>query len=332
MVEVRRKDWFQDGEFKMPRKPDINWKWFIWLIPIILIIWLATGIYIVQPDEQAVVRRFGKAVKTTGPGPHYHLPVPIEVVDKVKVKKVRRIEIGFRTIDPGPPAKYRFVPEESHMLTGDEQIVDAQATVQYEVSDPAKFLYNVRGLEDKSGTIKDAAEVALRKVVGQRGIDDVLISKKLEIEVEIRTLLQQIVDGYDSGVRIEETKLQTVRPPDQVSSAFSEVVSAKEDRERLIQEAKGYQEDVLPKARGQAEKLIREAEAYKSERTKRAQGDADNFSAVLAQYTTAKEITRKRLFLETMEKTLPGIKKIIIDKDTGENLLKFLPIDKGAAK
>ncbi len=315
--------------FKFPEN------WLLWLklgVPILLILWLLSGIYIVRPDEQGVVRRFGKAVRITEPGPHYRLPRPIEMVDKVKVKQVRRIEIGFRTYRPGSPAQYSFMPEESLMLTGDEQIIDAQVIVQYQVNDPEKFLFNVRGLEAKRGALMDAAEVALRQVVGKRPIDDVLITEKLQIEIDIRELLQRIIDRYDSGVTVKEVKLQTVRPPEEVAAAFSDVVSAKEDKDRLVKEAQGYREDLLPKARGQAASIIRKAEGYKAERTKRAQGDVDKFLAILKEYEKAKDVTRKRLYLETMERILPGIRKFVIDPEVGGNMLQFLPLEKGGEK
>jgi membrane protease subunit HflK len=323
---------WEDKEVRLPFGPDFrfNLAWLKWIILAVVVVWLLSGIYIVRPDEQGIVRRFGKAIKVTQPGPHYHLPRPIERINKVKVKQVRRIEIGFRTVNPGPPAQYRFVPEESLMLTGDEQIVDAQIIVQYQVKDPVEFLFNVRDLETPQGALMDAAEVALRQVVGQRPIDDVLIGEKLQIEVDIRELLQQIIDGYNSGVKVVEVKLQTVRPPKDVASAFDDVVSAKEDKDRLIKEAEGYREDVLPKARGQAEKIIREAEAYKTERIKRAQGDTDRFLAVLKEYTKAEDITRKRLYLETMERILPGIRKFVIDPEVSGNLLQFLPLETSA--
>jgi len=333
MAQEYRRGW-SDREAGLPFGPifTFNWLWLKWLIPAVVVLWFLSGIYIVRPDEQGVVRMFGKAVRVTQPGPHYHLPQPIEKVDKVKVKQVRRIELGFRTIRPGPPARYRFVPEESLMLTGDEQIIDAQIIVQYQVKDPEKFLFNVRDLERPQGALMDAAEVALRQVVGQRPIDDVLIAEKLQIEIDIRELLQQIIDGYDSGVRVVEVKLQTVRPPEEVASAFSDVVSAKEDKDRLIKEAEGYREDVLPKARGHAQKILREAEAYKAERIKRAQGDADRFLAVLKEYAKAKDVTRTRLYLETMERILPGIRKFVIDPEVGGNLLQFLPLETSAER
>ena len=301
--------------------------WLKWVIPIALILWLLSGIYIVGPDQQGVVRRFGKVVKITEPGPHYHLPRPIARVDKPRVQQVRRIEIGFITITPGPPARYQFHPEESLMLTGDEQIIDAQIIVQYKIKDAAAYLFNVRNLEGRQGTIKDAVEVALRQVVGQRPIDDVLISEKLQIQTDVHTLLQEIIDGYDSGVRVVDVKLQTVQPPKEVASAFSDVVSAKEDRERLIQQAEGYKEDIIPKARGMARSMVLGAEGYKAEKIKPAQGDAEKFLAVLKEYEKAKDVTRRRLYLETMEKILPGIKKFIIDPEVGSGPLQLLPLE-----
>jgi len=333
MARIYDRQW-SNGEVRSPFGPDFkfNLAWLKWLIPAVVVLWLLSGIYIVRPDEQGVVRMFGRAVRVTQPGPHYHLPLPIEKVDKVKVKKVRRIEIGFRTVSTGMPARYRFMPEESLMLTGDEQIVDAQIIVQYQVRDPEKFLFNVKDLERPQGALMDAAEVALRQVVGQRPIDDVLITEKLQIEIDIRELLQRIIDNYGSGVKVIEVKLQTVRPPKEVAAAFSDVVSAKEDKDRFVKEAEGYREDVLPKARGKAEAVIRAAEAYKAERVKHAQGDADRFLTILKEYENAKDVTRKRLYLETMERILPGIRKFVIDPEAGGNLLQFLPLEKGAEK
>jgi len=320
-------DWADDYQLKFKIPPE--WiPWLKWAPPIVLVLWLLSGIYIVSPDEQGVVRRFGKAVRITEPGPHYHLPRPIEKVDKPKVMQIRRIEIGFRTITSGTPARYAFYPQESLMLTGDEQIIDAQIIVQYRIKDPADYLFNVRDLEAPQGALKDAAEVALRQVVGQRPIDDVLIEEKLQVEIDIRKYLQQIMDDYDSGLRIIEVKLQTVRPPKEVASAFSDVVSAKEDKEKLIKEADGYQEDIIPKARGQARSIILAAEAYKAEKVERAHGDTEKFLAVLQEYQKAKDVTRKRLYLEAMEQVLPGIKKFIIDSETGQGLLKLLPLEK----
>ena len=213
------------------------------------------------------------------------------------------------------------------MLTGDEQIIDAQITVQYKINDPAKYLFNVRNLEGASGAIKDAAEVALRRVVGQRPIDDVLIREKLQVEIDIRTFLQDIMNGYDSGITVVEVKLQTVQPPKEVAAAFNDVVSAKEDKDTLIKEAEGYKEDIIPKARGKARRLVLEAEAYKAAKVKQAQGDTERFLMILEEYQNAKDITRERLYLETMEQILPNVKKFIINPEAGGGLLQLLPLD-----
>jgi len=319
---------WEKGEYRMNYKFPKQWIPLLKLaVPILLVLWLLSGIYIVRPGEQGVVRRFSKVVRITEPGPHYRLPSPIDKVDKPKIQQVRRVEIGVETVSPGPPARYRFHPEESMMLTGDEQIIDAQIIVQYKIKDAADYLFNVRNLEGSQGTIKDVAEVALRQVVGERPIDDVLIKEKLQVEIDIRTLMQEIVDGYESGIRIIEVKLQTVQPPKEVAASFSDVVSAKEDKDKLIQEAEGYKEDIIPKARGQARSIVLAAEAYKEEKIKRAQGDVAKFLAVLKEYEKAKDVTRKRLYLETMEKVLPGIKKFIIDSETSDGLLKLLPLE-----
>lgn len=316
------------GNRQMELKLPGNWlPWLKLGVPILLVLWLLSGIYIVRPDEQGVVRRFGKAVRITEPGPHYRLPRPIEKVNKPKVQQVRRIEIGFETISPGPPARYRFHTEESLMLTGDEQIIDTQIIVQYKIKDAAKYLFNVRNLEGPSGTLKDAAEVALRQVAGQRPIDDVLIKEKLQVEIDIRTVLQEIIDEYDSGIRIIEVKLQTVQPPKEVAAAFSDVVSAKEDKDRLVQEAEGYKEDIIPKARGKARSIVLDAEAYKAEKIKRSQGDVEKFNAILKEYKNAKDVTRKRLYLEAMEDILPNIKKFIIAPEVGKGPIQLLPLE-----
>ena len=327
----RISNWVDDYGQKF-RFPSEFLPWLKWLFPLVLVVWLLSGIYIVRPGEQGVVRRFGKAVRITEDGPHYRIPWPIEKVDKPKVTQVRRIEIGFETISQGPPARYRFHPEESLMLTADEQIIDAQIIVQYKIKDAAEYLFNVRNLEGPQGTLKDAAEVALRQVVGERPIDDVLIKEKLKVEIDIRTVVQEIIDEYDSGIRIIEVKLQAVQPPKEVAAAFSDVVSAKEDKEKLIQEAEGYKEDIIPKARGDANSIVLAAEAYKAEKIEHAWGDADKFRAILKEYENAKNVTRKRLYLETMEKILPGIRKFVIDPEVGGNLLQFLPLDKGGEK
>ncbi len=304
--------------FKMPRLPI--------LIAILALMWLATGIYIVAPDEKGVVMRFGKWVSTTGPGPHYHLPSPIETVLKPKVTEVKRIEVGFRTIDQGPPARYSDVPRESLMLTGDENILDIDIIVQYRILDPGKFLFNIR---DPHVTVRVASEAALREVIGANTIDEALTVGKFAIQENTKRLLQQILDSYGSGLQIVAVQLQDVHPPDQVREAFRDVASAKEDKIRLINEAEGYRNAILPETRGRAAQIVNNAEAYMEEKILKAKGDADRFKSVLAEYEKAKDITRTRLYLETMEEILPGMDKFLLGGDSG-SVLPILPLGKGS--
>ncbi len=293
------------------------------LIFLIAILWLLSGIYIVGPDELGVVRRFGKAVRTAPPGIHYHLPSPFEVVDVPKVTEVKRLEIGFRTIDPGPPATYRKYLQESQMLTGDENIVNVEIIVQYKIKDPQNYLFHIRELERM---LRHATEAALRQIVGSHKIDEVLTTGKFQIQEETKALLQTICDRYRAGLLVLAVQLQDVHPPEEVIQAFKDVASAKEDKDRLINVAKGYQNEVIPKARGEAERRIREAEGYREERINTAKGDADRFEKVWAEYRNARVVTRKRLYLETMEKILPSIQKVVISPETNASLLNLMDL------
>ena len=268
-----------------------------------------SAFFIVGPDEEGVVRRFGKWVRTESSGLHFKFPYPIEKVDLPKVTQVQQISVGR-------------ILKEAKMLTGDENILLVEVRVQYKIKDAAQYLFNVRNVEE---LIKDATESALRQTIGSHPIDDPLTEKKAEIMDEIQLLLQQMLDDYKCGIDIRQVQLQDVNPPQEVDFAFKDVQSAKEEKEQLINEALGYQNDVIPKARGGAEKLIREAEAYYEERIKRAEGDASKFLSVLAEYRKAKNVTEKRLYLETMEQILPGIEKVILDEKAG-NLLNVLPL------
>ena len=268
-----------------------------------------SAFYVVGPDEEGVVRRFGKWVRTEPSGLHFKFPYPIEKIDLPKVTQVQEISVGR-------------ILKEAKMLTGDENILLVEVRVQYKIKDAAQYLFNVRNVEE---TIKDATESALRQTIGSHPIDDPLTEKKAEIMDEIQIALQQMLDHYECGIDVRQVQLQDVNPPQEVDFAFKDVQSAKEEKEQLINEALGYQNDVIPKARGGAEKLIREAEAYREERIKRAEGDASKFRSVLAEYRKAKNVTEKRLYLETMEQILPGIEKVILDEKAG-NLLNILPL------
>jgi len=316
-------------EYQFPNRPnfDLNFnpKMVYYGLAALLLLWLASGIYVVQPDEQAVVFRFGKSSGQAGPGLHYHLPRPVERVEIERVSEVKRLEIGFRTISVSPTPRYQKVAAEAVMLTGDENIVDVELIVQYRIRNVENYLFNVR---QQAKAIHDVAEAALRQVIGQHTIDEALTEGKLQIQEEIQVQIQEVLDLYEIGVRIEQAKLQTVSVPQEVDFAFKDVASAREDRERLKNEAEAYQNDIIPRTRGEAEKMIREAEAYKVERVKRAQGDADRFLEVLAEYRKAKDVTETRLFLETMEKILPGMEKYIVDTDGKGGLLNVLQMQR----
>ena len=305
--------------------PEFNFKITPVLIGI-LVIWLLTGIYIVGPDEVGVVRTFGEFTRVTQSGLNWKFPSPIETANTPKVTEVKRIEFGFRSLKNG---QYRTVEKESLMLTGDENIVDAEMIVQYKIKDPVKYLFNI---VEPELTVREAAEASLRTVVGRNKIDETLTTGKFTIQEETKEQVQSILDKYESGIHIVAVQLQDVSPPKEVIGAFKDVASAKEDKNRMINQAEGYRNDVIPKARGEAEAMIRDAEGFKESRIKRAEGDATKFTTILKEYKKAKSITEKRLYLETMEKVLPGIDKIIVpDKESG-NMLNLLNLNPNQVK
>ena len=305
--------------------PEFNFKITPVLIGI-LVVWLLTGIYVVGPDEVGVVRTFGEFTRVTQSGLNWKFPSPIETANTPKVTEVKRIEFGFRSLKNG---QYRTVEKESLMLTGDENIVDAEMIVQYKIKDPVKYLFNI---VEPELTVREAAEASLRTVVGRNKIDETLTTGKFTIQEETKEQVQSILDKYESGIHIVAVQLQDVSPPKEVIGAFKDVASAKEDKNRMINQAEGYRNDVIPKARGEAEAMIRDAEGFKESRIKRAEGDAIKFTTILKEYKKAKSITEKRLYLETMEKVLPGIDKIIIpDKESG-NMLNLLNLNPNQVK
>ncbi|MCS6912617.1 MAG: FtsH protease activity modulator HflK [Myxococcales bacterium] len=276
---------------------------------------LLSGVYVVGPGEIGVVRTFGRESGRSYPGLHYRIPF-IQQADVVNVEKIRRIEVGFR-------GKERL-PHESLMLTGDENIVDAQMIVQYRVSDPSKFLFRLRDPEE---VLHTTAQVALRGKVGETTIDDVITTAREKVQDETRQWLQQLMDKYQSGLTITEVKLLVVDAPDEVKEAFHDVVRAREEKEKLINQAMGYKADRIPRARGEARKIERDAEAYKEQRVLRARGDAARFEALLAEYRNAVGVTRERLYLEMMERILSRLEnKIFVDKDIARGALPVLPL------
>lgn len=296
---------------------------------VVLALWLATGIYIVNPDEVGVVQRFGAYHRMTGPGPHYHIPYPFEKVQTPKVTQVRRFEIGYRTISTptGMDPQYRIVPEESHMLTGDENIVDVQFIVQYQLNDPAKYLFNIQAPD---ASVKSAAETAMREVIGYNKLDAALTDGKPAIQDETRALMQMIMDRYESGIQILAVQLQDVQPPEPVIDAFRDVVRAREDAVRITNQAEAYRNDIVPRARGEAAIIVNQAEAHKEAVVRRAEGEAQRFLSILAEYKQAPDVTRKRLYLETMEEVLsnPELSKTIISDQAINQVLPYLPLER----
>ena len=298
------------------------------LLGLAVAFWFFTGVYMVGPDEVGVIRTFGAYTHQTQPGLNWHYPYPIQTVRTPKVTEVKRIEIGFRTTRNG---QYRTVEKESLMLTGDENIVDAELIVQYRIKEPENYLFKI---VEPELTVREASEASLRTIVGMNNIDETLTTGKYRIQEEAKKQIQAILDKYQSGIQVVAAQLQDVSPPKQVIAAFKDVASAKEDKNRLINQAEGYRNDVIPKARGEAEAMIRGAEGFRESRVKRSEGDVAKFNTVLKEYRKAKDITRERLYLETMEKVLPGVEKVIIpDKDSG-NMLNLLNLStsKGGQK
>ena len=285
-----------------------------------IVFWMGTGVYTVQPGEEAVIRLVGRYYDTTDPGLHWFWPTPIGKRDVVRVDEVRRLEIGVRGSAP--------IPDEAQMITGDQNIVDVQLLVQYNIKNSQDFLF--KAVDPAGLTIKDAAETSLRQVVGQRAIDDVLTIEKEAVQEDTRLKLQELLDLYQTGIRVTEVKLLNVRPPDQVQDAFDDVVRAREDKDRIINLADAYRESQLPLARGDAARLTEAAQAFRETRVAQATGQADRFLAVLQEYRKAPDVTRQRLYLEAMEEILPGVTKFIVDADNGGNLLQLLPLNEAA--
>ena len=296
------------------------------ILIIIAFVWLASGLYRVGPDEQGVVLRFGKFVKTTQPGLHYHIPLPVETVETPKVTKVNRIDIGFRSErDSGfsQGGGVADVPQESLMLTGDENIVNIDFSVFWVIKDAGKFLFEI---QDPEGTVKAAAETAMREVIAKSKIQPVLTEGRAQIEIETQEIIQSILDEYNSGIQITQVQTQKADPPDQVIDAFRDVQAARADMERSKNEAEAYANDVIPRARGEAAKIMQAAEAYKQKVVAQAEGEASRFISIYEEYAKAKEVTQERMYLETMEKVLADIDKVIIEKGAGSGVVPYLPL------
>ena len=291
------------------------------LIAVAVVIWLAVdSIYIIKPAERGVVLRFGKYVDTLMPGPSIRLPRPIEQVIRVNVDQIRTVEVGYRS----EGRQQMTIANEASMLTQDENIVDVKLAVQYKVKSPADYLFHDR---DPAITIRDATESSIREVVGKSKMDFVLKEGRSEVAARTKHLLQTILDRYDNGLLVTSVNLQDAQPPEQVQEAFFDAIRAREDQDRLINEAEAYANEVIPKARGGAARITEDANAYKAKIVATAKGDVSRFSQILKAYEKAPEVTRERMYLETMESVLGDSSKVLVDLKKGSNLL-YLPLDK----
>ncbi len=291
------------------------------ILIVVAVLLLSQTFFIVAPDEQGLVKRFGDVVRTEEPGPHMKIPI-LETVLTPKVEKLHRVEVGFRT---DPRGRARSVPRESLMLTGDMNILSVEFIVQYKISDARNYLYNITNVE---ATIHNAAEASMREVIGKNKIDEALTVGKAVIQQSTQDLLQGILDQYQAGVQIATIQLQDVNPPEAVAAAFKDVASAKEDREKLINQAHGYRNDLLPRAKGEAAQDVNKAKAYAQARITKAEGEANHFLKTLKEYKQSKDVISKRVYIETMEEVLSNTDKIILDSSAGKNVLPYLPLDR----
>ena len=292
----------------------------IGIVGVVLALWLLSGIYQVQPGEDGVIRTFGRYTATTGPGLHYHLPRPVQMVTIVNVENIRRAEIGFRTSERGDKVDEE---DEALMLTEDENIVQVELLIQYRIGDSRDFIFNVQNPEN---VLLTTAEVALRSTVGNMTIDAVITEERARVQDETRTFLKRLLEEYGSGILVTDVRLQVADPPEEVRDAFQEVVRARADKERLINEAQAYANDVVPRARGEKQEQIENASAFKDQQVLLATGDAERFLSVLGEYRLAPEVTRERMHIEALETILARVELTLLDLGAGNQVLPFLPL------
>ncbi len=299
-----------------------------WLLPGVLAALVAVvigffGFFVrVNTDEVGIVLRFGEYVRQLPPGLHVRLPYPVEEVLLPKVTRANRIEIGMRSAQ-GAGLSPRDVPEESLMLTGDENIVDIDFVVVWKINDAPDYLFNIQNPE---GTVKDVSESAMREIVGQSDIEPILTAARAETEGKVQELIQRTLDGYKAGIEITQVQLQKVDPPSQVIDAFRDVQAARADEERLQNEAQAYANRVVPEARGEAERILQQAQGYRDRVIAEAKGEAERFEKVLQEYEKAPDVTRQRIFIDTMKEVMSKTDKIIIDQDGGGGVVPYLPL------
>lgn len=292
------------------------------LLLLAAVLWSLTGIYLVDEGSRAVVTRFGGYVETTMPGLHWHLPVPIERVDLVNLEQQRFVEIGYRS--GGRQQSLGSVPKEALMLTQDENIIDIRLAVQYQIKDAKAYLFNVA---DPDQTLKQVIESAQRAVIGKSTMDFVLTEGRSNIADEIKSEIQRTLDEYETGIRVSSVNLVDAQPPDEVQNAFEDAIKAREDEQRLKNEAEAYANEVVPRARGTAARLLEESEGYKQKTISRAEGESSRFLQLLAEYEKAPDVTRERMYLETMQEILGQSAVTLVDVKGANNAI-YLPVDR----
>ena len=322
-------------DFKIPDTPEelfrqgrrsvsqIN-RWVPYIVVLVVILgMILSSFYSVGPDEVGVIRRFGRYQRTTQPGLHWKLPFNIEQLDKVKVRRIFKEEFGFRTLKAGVSTQYssKSYDDEALMLTGDLNVLDVTWIVQFKIKDPVQLLFNIR---DPRQTVRDISEVVMRQVIGDSSVTEGLTTRRIEINSEVQQKIQAILDDYKSGIQIETVKLQDVNPPNAVKPSFNAVNEAKQEKEKVINQSWETYNKVIPKARGEAEKTIRESEGYALERVNQAKGDAAKFLETWQAYKEAKDVTRRRLYLETLQRVLPEAGRMYVMDPEGNGVLPLL--------
>jgi len=311
---------------KLPHLPQK--KILLWIVIIALAIIILTGLYTINPEEVGVIQRFGKYVNTTEPGLHFKIPFGIDKLTKVPIKEIKKEEFGFRTIQAGIKSRFssQDYSNESLMLTGDTNIADVEWIVQYRIKDPYNYLFVIRNMRN---TIRSVSEYVVRQIVGDRSVDEVIILDRKDIAYQSKDMMQKVLDKYNAGIEIVTIKLQNVNPPDKVKPAFNAVNSAKQEKERITNDAWQKYNQVIPEAKGKAKRTIEEAEGYAVNRVNRAEGDANKFIEVWKQYRTAKTVTKKRMYLETLQEILPKVDKIYLVDEDQKGILPLLDLGRG---
>lgn len=322
-------DQFDLSKFKPPNISGKSIKWIVLGILIFLFLWQSW--FTVEPEEVGVVLRFGAYTRQASPGLNFKLPFNIESVTKVPVERQLKQEFGFRTLKAGVRTQYapnRF-QDESLMLTGDLNAAEVEWIIQYRISDAYKFLFKVRNAEL---TFRDITEAVMREIVGDRTVNEVLTVGRQEIALAVEEKIQELADQYETGIKVDQVVLQDVNPPDEVKPSFNEVNEAQQEKEKLINQARSEYNQIIPKARGEAQKVIEEAKGYALERVNNAKGDAARFTAQFIEYRKAKEVTRQRIYLETLEEVLSKVGRKLITDDKASGILPLFQFDQGGQK